>query len=403
MRLLCLFIVFWSGAIVAADDWQLRGRVVDEAGRPVAGATVDHQWRANGTQKRADGTPLDLSNDEDVQTLWGKVGQMEPFDGATTTADGSFELQVRARRHTFMAMDRARQRGGLAVIREGEEAKPVLIRLVPLVKIHGTLELAESGKKPVFTIVRFLVPEEASRPLDNFSIAQCGSLKSRFEVLLPPGKYLLEALGAPEGGDFADHTITPNPEITVNGDRREQDLGRLRLAKPTPTFRQEQMAKADVDGSWGDYKKRYGQTPPEWHVFDARRVKKETQPGDFRGKWLLVYFWGLSCPHCLGEDLPRLAKFYEAHAAQRDQFEILAFCTDCDHDLKSIVELDKALAPIIKHVWSGNHLPFPVLLDPTFTTMRRYGLHAYGTLLLIDPNGKLMEGDEKTLAERLKR
>jgi hypothetical protein len=96
-------------------------------------------------------------------------------------------------------------------------------------------------------------------------------------------------------------------------------------------------------------------------------------------------------------------KFYELHAEQRDQFEILAFCTDCDNDFQTIADLDRGLDPIIKEVWHGKTLPFPVLFDPTFQTMKNYGVLGYGTLLLIDPNGNLVEGDEQTLAQHLKR
>jgi hypothetical protein len=48
-------------------------------------------------------------------------------------------------------------------------------------------------------------------------------------------------------------------------------------------------------------------------------------------------------------------------------------------------------------------LPFPVLLDNTFQTTELYGLFGSGVsnLLLIDPEGKLVEGDLKTLAEKL--
>src|SRR5262245_2636169 len=102
----------------AADwqEWELRGRVVDEAGRPVAGATVDHLWRANGTQKRPDGSPLDLTSDEQLKIRWGREGQMEPMEGTTTEADGSFNLLIAHRRHAVIAMDAPRQRGGLAII-----------------------------------------------------------------------------------------------------------------------------------------------------------------------------------------------------------------------------------------------------------------------------------------------
>ncbi len=74
---------------------------------------------------------------------------------------------------------------------------------------------------------------------------------------------------------------------------------------------------------------------------------------------------------------------------------------DVEGELKSVADLDKRLQPIVKNVW-GKPLPFPVLLDPSFTTMERYGLPGFGTLILIDPEGKLMKGDETVLAEKLK-
>ena len=99
--------------------------------------------------------------------------------------------------------------------------------------------------------------------------------------------------------------------------------------------------------------------------------------------------------------MPKLMKFYEAHRDQRDQFQILAICIDEDGELQSIDDLDKKLRPIVEHVW-GRTLPFPVLLDPTFTTWERYGLPGLGTVVLIDPEGKLVKGDETDLAEKLK-
>ena len=35
-----------------------------------------------------------------------------------------------------------------------------------------------------------------------------------------------------------------------------------------------------------------GKAPPPWHVTDARGVNKEVQLADFKGKWVLLEFWG---------------------------------------------------------------------------------------------------------------
>ena len=67
-----------------------------------------------------------------------------------------------------------------------------------------------------------------------------------------------------------------------------------------------------------------------------------------------------------------------------------------------MADVDRALEPIVKHVWGGKTLPFPILLHPTFKTWMRFGLPGLGTVILIDPAGKLTKGDENVLAEKLK-
>ena len=36
----------------------------------------------------------------------------------------------------------------------------------------------------------------------------------------------------------------------------------------------------------------YGKAPPAWHVTDARGVDPEATLADFKGKWVLLEFWG---------------------------------------------------------------------------------------------------------------
>lgn len=94
-------------------------------------------------------------------------------------------------------------------------------------------------------------------------------------------------------------------------------------------------------------------------------------------------------------------KFYDEHAAHRDKFEIVAFCVDHDGELKSMKDLDRQLKPIVENVWNGRQLPFPLLLDASFRTCKSFGIDGFGKML-IDPQGRLVQGDEKTLAEKLK-
>lgn len=47
-------------------------------------------------------------------------------------------------------------------------------------------------------------------------------------------------------------------------------------------------------------------------------------------------------------------------------------------------------------------LPFPVLLDATGATTKRWGVHMFPTTVLIDPDGKLVRGGgEKLLEQKL--
>ena len=99
--------------------------------------------------------------------------------------------------------------------------------------------------------------------------------------------------------------------------------------------------------------------------------------------------------------MPRLAKLYETHADQRDRFEILAI-----HDTaaKTFEELDGKLEAVKTTVWKGKDLPFPVLLDSTGQTLKRYGISSFPTSVLIDPDGNLVRGgDVSTLEQALRR
>ena len=92
-------------------------------------------------------------------------------------------------------------------------------------------------------------------------------------------------------------------------------------------------------------------------------------------------------------------EFYTTHEALRDRFEVLAFH---DATAKNFAELDEKMKPLIEKRWQGKSLPFPILLDASGTTVKRFGIQAYPTTLLIDPEGRLVKGGGETmLAEKI--
>ncbi|AMV40663.1 Thiol-disulfide oxidoreductase ResA [Planctomyces sp. SH-PL62] len=380
------------------DEAMVRGRVVDERGEPVAGAAVGWFWRANGSGKGPDGRPLDLNVPENVQEFWGNLGRMEPSgrdsDQAESGPDGRFAIRAGGRRHVLMAMDRDRKRGGCAVLPKGGETAPVEIRIGPTAVLRGSLSVPGAGDEAAWTHVYLNFPEDPVRPLASTRLVSCGSFKSKFAMSLPPGRYVLQGYN-----ETLDARLDPDREVVIPPGATEVDLGVLALsrerARPEADFRRYQESSA-----WIDVERRFGKPAPEWSATDARGVPKGVRVQDFRGKWLLIYFWGFECAPCLGTDLPALARFYEERRADRDRFEVVAVCVAGEGDPASMAEVDHKLTNIVEHAWGGKVLPFPIILDASYRSMENFGVATMGPVL-VDPTGNLMKGGRTELADKL--
>jgi AhpC/TSA family len=274
----------------------------------------------------------------------------------------------------------------------------VVARLQPLVRVFGTARLAGAEWPLEWSCVYLNTPYDENAPLLLRRMAICGNFKARFEFFVPPGTYEINASSdAPRAATVEDRTLT------VTRDQKDLDLGAL-LLRPFVGL-QERIDRAKAQGTWGNHKENFGKRPPRWHLTDAKGIAKNAQIADFRGKWVVLYFWSPVCAPCLGKQLPELMACYEAHKGHRERFEILAFCCDFSETLKSIPELETRLEPVKTAVWGGKDLPFAVLLDNTFQTYVWYGLEGSGVsnTLLIDPEGILVKGDLQTLAATLDR
>jgi thiol-disulfide isomerase/thioredoxin len=366
---------------------------VDEKGNPIVDASVDFFWRANGSAKDQNGKPIDPATEEGNKLFWSNLGQMEPFRTVKSGAQGYFSFELPDSKHTLLAMDAQRIRGGLAKIPKNNGTH-VEIRLRRMIRVTGRFEGPEPGQRPTWTHVWTLLPKDPTRPLDTNRLVSCGSNEACFAMSLPPGRYVLDA------NDDTAHGVLEKEIILTEG-TPEKDLGTLKLLRRTRLNINEKVKQSQTSGAMRDHKKHYGEKLPDWHIVDARGVSKNAQLSDYKGKWVLVNFWALNCSSCLKHHLPKLAEFYRDHQGQLDRFEILAICVDCDEKMKSMADVDRELEPIVKYVWGGKPLPFPVLLDPSMSTLERFGVPGYQSIL-IDPDGKLVEGDEATLANELK-
>lgn len=397
-RLIASVVFVCISAVALAEDQprEIRGRVIDAAGRPVADADVATFWSANGLP-RDQFEALVKNIEENVHEIWSREGDMQPRGEAPARTDGNgeFAIKCRERDYKLMALDKNHRRGGVATLDPAHPDRPVVIRLQRLVRVRGTFRRSGSSAPPEWAHAFISLPLHPRFPLGRDRLVGCGSYESRFEFLLPPGEYLLHG-----NSDTPYSETKPDRTLVVTGDPREVELGELELV-PAETF-EDRIEKAKARGTWGDYTRHYGSAPPRWYAKEARGISKDAGIAELKGKWVALYFWSASCPPCLGNGLPSLMQFYEEHNSQRDEFEILAICLDPQGEIKNLRELDRQLEPVVENVWGGKPLPFPVLLDSSFRNYESFGLESIGQLLLIDPQGRLIKGDLETLAEKLR-
>jgi hypothetical protein len=97
--------------------------------------------------------------------------------------------------------------------------------------------------------------------------------------------------------------------------------------------------------------------------------------------------------------LPKLIDLYEEYKDVREHFEIVAFH---DASVKTLEEVDAKLKErnIVEERWKGRQLPFPVLIDETRSTIDGWGIRAFPTLVLLDPEGKVVKGNAEQLLRK---
>jgi thiol-disulfide isomerase/thioredoxin len=330
-----VMILSLSANVAAGTIVRLTGQVVDTDGKPVAGARVAEDWFAE------------------------QAAPLKPNSPALAGADGRFslELELHSRSDTVvMASDSTGTLGGLAVIpaKEGPGG-PIRIQVAPLVEVRGRFTCEESGQSPGETWETIYLAS------GNVRVAAGRSADSTFSMRLPPGRYLLR------GGESYRH-VGVRREVTL-ASGRAVDLGALDL-KLTPIARM------------------FGKEPPAWHITDARGVPKGVRSSDFKGKWVVLEFWGYWCGPCVGRGLPGWIGFADDQAADRDKFVIP---TIHDPQATDFTMLDEKLKPIIHRTWRGRSLPFPILLDTTGETVKNYGVVHWPTVVVIDPEGRVVD------------
>jgi peroxiredoxin len=114
-----------------------------------------------------------------------------------------------------------------------------------------------------------------------------------------------------------------------------------------------------------------GSMAPNFELVDS--AGNTRQLSEFRGKHILIDFWGTWCPPCIDE-LPKLAKVYQLIG--KNKLEIIGICNEC---------------PDFNEFLDGKPFNWIQLNDPERCVAKDYGVSFFPSMFLIDPNGKVLE------------
>lgn len=325
-------------------------KVVGPDGKPAPGAIIAGFMSLHESRSK-----------KDARSEWNY------FESMKTGADGivkfpieklpSVQLVVRDPENKQMAIAAV---SALALAR-GE----VVVKLGAERQMVGTIvcdELQKAGKPIGWTNVYLI--------RDGERVAACDSSQGRFEFVVPPGDYTLDAYGSDFKSQYVTITVPDAPtQFVVKPIHLKASQLLLLQGKPAPEL-------AGVVGWKG----------------------KPVKLADLKGKYVLLEFWGYWCSPCVGS-MPILIDIHEKLAAKG--LVIIGVHVDGDGEVDTAAKLDEKIAGYKKKLWGGKDLPFPVALvsgkpigegenKDRGEAARQYGVQSYPTTVLIDREGKVV-------------
>jgi len=356
MRKLALVPVVVLCAVVLAEDKpppgrKLEGVVADGENVLQAGAEMAAQWTWEG-------------------------GKAAPAGGIRTDEGGRFSHVWKKWPGSvvLLAYNAARDRGAVVTITDEASKKPLAVRLGALVKVRGSIATADPAV-PLPDPVTFTVTAVEG----EVEFLKVKAVKGAVAFRLPAGKYRMRWAD----GKFREF----DREIELGG-RSELDLGKI-VAVPTPV----------ANG--------IGKVMPPFNAAGVRGGPRGLQLADYRGKWVLVLFWGSWCNTSSTQWLPNLVEFDRRLKGRFEDYQILAYH---DATAKSFEEMEEKLAKHGELHWDPRNVPFPLLLDAQEGgTVKTWGVTGEPIVFLFDPEGKLVKVErdygmlEKELLEARKR
>lgn len=225
------------------DTYDIRGRVVDAGGEPVANIEVATGWNFQ---------------EDSATPRWRSGVVARTGTSLRTDEEGRFSGTLYARRPTvaIFALDMKTKVGGIFIFSTSSPGKEYTLKIQPLVRLHGKISIGDSNVKDG-TYYIYVTDTRA-----RIAIASFVSKKTDFSFFMPPGDY--------EISFSAKDVKKVEMEVALT----KEDLN-LRAVELSPT----------------NLARHYGKEPPPWTITDARGVKKDVKLSDYKGKWVLIEFW----------------------------------------------------------------------------------------------------------------
>lgn len=371
LRFALLALLVGAAAISRAENTPFGGQVVDERGKPVKDAEVGVNWTTTGKDWACDST---FKTDKDGR-----------FSG---------EIDIDPKKPVgVMAFDKPKRRGGV-VVASAEQLEGLKITIDTLASYNGAFDISSLKSAPEVVVIELQAVSE-SGPTARVVRSEW-PVKKKFMLKLPPGGY--EVSLDCEGGERAPRKLN-----LKSG--KADEAGKLILSPRVPRAAEKgDPAKDEAGNADGKDKPKPASKPatepaPPLTVTEVRGGPRSVRISDYKGKWLVLGFWGYWQGSCTGKAIPWMIQLPEKYKAQRTRLALLSFHYD-RKGTQSLVALEPELARLETELWKTK-LPFPVVVDASGKTIKDWKIEAYPTLLLIDPEGRIMARGESAIETRL--